>query len=1047
MKKTLFFLIMSLFFISGYSQIYAPEGLNMPGSWNTWTNPPTNLAIASSTQVTNGRVTKITIGTARYQTVFSVAASGADFTGNTYAWVFTSGATGTPFANKWGGASSVTTVIMNTLQTYTHGTVIFDNSITLTNGKWYTMNWKDAGYANTSAIFMETSAAPVDITTVAQSPLAANVFPGQTVTINITASATLAAEEKVYVRYSTNDFSSSALVLSNFVGTAGTATIPALTGTVKYYVFSTTVSNPSSDFDLYTIKLNNNGGSNYSYTVASSWLTALDGNWSATGTWQGGVVPISGFPVTIANNVTLDQNATISSLTINSDKTFTASDATPRTLTISTGGTLSNSGTFTRGTGTVTFPGTGTVSGTVGFNNVTLAGGVNFGASSTINGTLTINANGFVSTSPPVYATGSNLTYNSNTIYGRGSEWSATSGLGYPANVVISNNTTLNMGANSGTGTARQCAGNLTIDAGSAFSMNETGNVMTAAVTVSGNISNSGTITLSGTAGGDLNIKGNWLATGTFNHNTRAVTFNGTSTQEISSGATTFGYLIIDNAAGVAVNSSGLITVANDLTINSGKLLTINAGKSLTVTGTLTNSAGNSGLVIESGGSLLNNTVGVNVTVKREITSNSKWHFLSSPVSAQNICDGNFAPLAANFDATTGATYDFFKWSELLVSGGLNWLNLKQTNWSPNTGVFGTPPVFAVSTGYLVNYSVSFAGLTTKSFAGPLNAGDQTVTLSKSSGGNAWNLVGNPFPSSIDWAFVTGKDTYLDNAYYYIYNEAKSGGAGYENYSTGNIAPMQGFFVKAKAAGAIGFPFASRVHGGTWLKNVETSPVNQLTVKLSKDAAYDEASILFSATGSINAGWYDADKLFSMDAKIPQVYTLKDNDQKICINSMPYIKDVVTVPVGMYIPSDGNYSLKLSGFESFPSLPGIMLEDLKTNATMNMVQTPVYAFSASKTDDPNRFLLHFAGAIGINEKPGNDAFRFFASDNSLVVIDNIGKAQGTVYVYNMMGQLMVQQKLTGSNLTKISLNTGTGYYLIKVVTGNNVCSGKVFINN
>ena len=82
MKRTLLFLGLSFIYISVFAQIYAPEGLNMPGTWNGWTNPPTNnLAIASSTQVTGGRVTKITTGTARYQTIFSAAASGADFTG------------------------------------------------------------------------------------------------------------------------------------------------------------------------------------------------------------------------------------------------------------------------------------------------------------------------------------------------------------------------------------------------------------------------------------------------------------------------------------------------------------------------------------------------------------------------------------------------------------------------------------------------------------------------------------------------------------------------------------------------------------------------------------------------------------------------------------------------------------------------------------------------------------------------------------------------------------------------------------------------------
>ncbi|MEI7727799.1 MAG: hypothetical protein WCK09_22020 [Bacteroidota bacterium] len=328
------------------------------------------------------------------------------------------------------------------------------------------------------------------------------VYRGQTVTITATLDGSFSAGQRVYLRYTNDGFTSSTVVEMSGSGTSYTATIPAGTNTanatVNYYVFTSgnglTIS--AANADWYTINLNNNSGSNYSYVVSASYITKTDGNWSSTSTWDIGQVPPNGEAVIINNNVTLDQNATVSSLTINSGKTFTASDATPRTLTISTGGTVPNSGTFTHGSGTVAFAGTGTVTGTVGFNNVTLAGGVNFGSGSTINGTLTINAGGFVSINAPVYAAGSTLLYNTGGSYGRGAEWSTTSGAGYPANVQIGNNTTLNV--NNNANAARQIAGNLTVDNGSTFSMEGMTIVdpTVIGVTISGNIINYGTITL-----------------------------------------------------------------------------------------------------------------------------------------------------------------------------------------------------------------------------------------------------------------------------------------------------------------------------------------------------------------------------------------------------------------------------------------------------------------------------------------------------------------------------------------------------------------------
>jgi len=166
---------------TGQAQIYEPEGLNMPGAWNGWTNPPVNnLALASYTQVPGGRVVKFSTGIQRWQTIFSVATTGGDIAGGTYAWLFTSGSVSNPWGNKWANTNAT----INTLQSYTFNSGA-DNTITVTDNKWYTMNFEDAGYVNTRAIFMETSGQPVDIASVS---VPVNVDPGNSVVITVTTS-------------------------------------------------------------------------------------------------------------------------------------------------------------------------------------------------------------------------------------------------------------------------------------------------------------------------------------------------------------------------------------------------------------------------------------------------------------------------------------------------------------------------------------------------------------------------------------------------------------------------------------------------------------------------------------------------------------------------------------------------------------------------------------------------------------------------------------------------------------------------------------------
>ena len=153
----------------------------------------------------------------------------------------------------------------------------------------------------------------------------------------------------------------------------------------------------------------------------------------------------------------------------------------------------------------------------------------------TVNGTLRINSNGYVQSTngiAPTYGASATLIYNTGGSYGRGLEWSTTSGAGYPTNVQISNATTFDLG-NGGTSTARQCSGTLTVDTGSTLTMN--GNAMSQALTIKGKFTNNGTTILSSISGGDLKLEGDMDDNGTFTANGRAIFFEGGNNQTINS--------------------------------------------------------------------------------------------------------------------------------------------------------------------------------------------------------------------------------------------------------------------------------------------------------------------------------------------------------------------------------------------------------------------------------------------------------------------------------------------------------------------------------
>ena len=323
------------------------------------------------------------------------------------------------------------------------------------------------------------------------------------------------------------------------------------------------------NFD-YVLNQNTNGGVKLASGTSINLNAPLNGNGLAlSGTGTGNTFDLNG------NTATLSSTA---SLAVTGAQVIASSSATGY-LVVASGSTTDN----VNGSGTLTTNSSVTIQ---------LYGGLNFGSGiTTINGTLQIDANGYVATNAPIYGSGSLLQYYSATTpppYYRGVEWSSSTGAGYPYNVQISNNTTLDPGGNGNTGTVLNMAGNLTVDAGSNFYMDWGTDYMTVPLNLGGNLILNGGLSESGIPGGDINIKGTWTNNGAFASQGRTVTFNGSSAQTIGgSSNTAFGYLTISNSAGVTINTAA--TVANTLTMSSG-LITPTA--SLTLLSTAATSGG-----------------------------------------------------------------------------------------------------------------------------------------------------------------------------------------------------------------------------------------------------------------------------------------------------------------------------------------------------------------------------------------------------------------------------------------------------------------------
>jgi hypothetical protein len=765
-------------------------------------------------------------------------------------------------------------------------------------------------------------------------------------------------------------------------------------GTVVYNGPATTFANTgltaltSYDYIFYS--------ENFSYyssgVIASATTTSTlatdyfrsktTGFWSNNSTWESSpdnsapwitatAVPgASAAATTILNGhtVTLDQNVSLSSFTINSGAIFKSSDATARILTInkSTAGsatTLSNSGTWQNGPGvsTVVFsgaPGSGdaihVISGTIGFQNIIINKtggssnvGSSFGTNSSISGTLEIGQGGFVSTAPPsnFYGTNAILKFNQGT----GATYNVNSGDYSWSTTQVPNNISISSGTVNLNNT-RTATGNLIIDGG--------------------------TLSLSA----PLTIQGNWTrSSGTFTPNSQIVTLSGLTNTTITTASDASLYDLVVNKSGsgyVLLNSNLIVT--HNLTISNG-VLTVPSNKTLTVSGTFTNNVAQ-GLVIKSdatgtGSFIDNGTITGTGTAKIEryltkyniqaVPEDWKFHFISSPVGTTQAIMPEFQTMSNNTD-------DFFMWNE---ATGL-WINSKLGASPPftwNTAFGSGNGAFVTGKGYLVAYPTDI----TKNFIGIPFTGSKTINCTNTSG-NGWNLLGNPYPSAVDWDLVT-KGAGMDGALYYYdngppryrYYVSLTGGVG-PAYDGGSryIPAMQGFMVHAKTSGTaetrtITMDNGDRVHQNLNLYYKSTTVItdNVLNISVEGNNVRDDARVCFYNQATENFdGDFDAYKLFSNNSTIPELYTVTPDNTNVAINTLPLSQLLGMVPVGFRPGIAGTFTFSAEGLSNFTSSTHIFLKDLKTGAIQKLNNNPSYTFSSLPTDDVNRFQLLFKDA-------------------------------------------------------------------------------------
>ena len=149
-----------------------------------------------------------------------------------------------------------------------------------------------------------------------------------------------------------------------------------------------------------------------------------------------------------------------------------------------------------------------------------------------------------------------------------------------------------------------------------------------------------------------------------------------------------------------------------------------------------------------------------------------------------------------------------------------------------------------------------------------------------------------------------------------------------------------------------------------------------------------------------------------------------------------------TVNLGFKVGVTADYVITASELSSFQNGTVIYLEDKRDSKTVNLMENPVYSFNAAPSDPIQRFTLHF-NPVGISDITTNNLNIYSNQKNVYVNIPT--SMTGNIVIYNLLGSEIASQPIQGNTLNRISLNSPTGYYIVKVIGANGITTGKVFI--
>ena len=331
-------------------------------------------------------------------------------------------------------------------------------------------------------------------------------------------------------------------------------------------------------------------------------------------------------------------------------------------------------------------------------------------------------------------------------------------------------------------------------------------------------------------------------------------------------------------------------------------------------------------------------------------------------------------------------------------------------------------------------------------FTGDLHTDDVPVPVS--TGGNGYNLVGNPYPtylygnSKADATnnVLTANSSLIDGTIWFWDSDNDAWVTKNLSSNAFHIQPLQGFFVKTTSDGNFSFTEAMQTHesnSNPFYKTTNTRFEIDLSIAIGKLTRKTSIRYIDGKTTSFDNG-YDSN-IFGGYASELELYTgLVDGNasKKLAIQSLPNenYEDMI-IPVGVTADADSEIIFSAEAL-NVPTGYKVFLEDrLKSTFTRLDEVNSAYTAIVSEKSTEGRFYLHAKSSALSTDTELLNSVSIYKSNTSTLRIVGLSQGKASVKLFNILGKQVMSTNFNTSGVKEITLpNLASGVYIVQLET-------------